>query len=101
MTDEAQSGDEALLKIKITKYAAILMDYNMPGMNGLECTRQIREFEHSSGTHLPVIGLSGNTDSGLKQSWIDAGINAYLHKSCTLHELKNELEKWAHGDLQR
>lgn len=101
LTDEARSGDEALQKIKITKYAAILMDFNMPGMDGLECTKHIRELEDTSGPHLPVIGLSGNNDSALKQSWIDAGINAYLHKSCTLHELKNELEKWVHGDLQR
>src|SRR6185295_16945468 len=57
--DIAQSGEEAIRKVQSTSYDAVLMDVQMPGMDGLCATRAIREWEKKSGRkHTPVIGIT-------------------------------------------
>ncbi|PHS13263.1 MAG: hypothetical protein COA86_17295 [Kangiella sp.] len=78
ITESAFSGEEALSKIENTKFDLILMDIQMPGMDGYQTTKCIRE--ELKMTDIPIIGLSANAmeqdiDAGLK-----AGMNDYLSK---------------------
>lgn len=93
-TDEAADGFAALEKLKTVTYAAVLMDYNMPLMNGLECTTKIREMETGTGSRMPIIGMTASTDEDIRQKCMDAGMDDYIDKSCTNEELEEVLLKW-------
>lgn len=93
--DEAASGVEAIELYKTGHYAAIIMDYNMPEMNGFECTAIIREHEKKSGHRIPIICMSAsNDDDEMKAACMTANLNDYLNKDCSPAELKNILSKW-------
>lgn len=94
-TDQASSGFEALEKIKARAYAAVLMDYNMPEMNGIDCTAKIREMEAGTGRRTPIIGMTASEDAGLRERCLQAGMDDYIDKSCSTAELLLVLEKWA------
>ena len=58
--DQAQSGLEALDLVKHIRYAVIMMDYQMPEMNGTECARLIRSYESEAGTRTPILCLTSD-----------------------------------------
>lgn len=93
--DIARNGFEALEKIQHCQYAAILMDIQMPDMDGLETTRRIRELEMACGrTHQPVIALTAHPLSGDPLNCRAAGMNWYLSKPFNPDELKNILHHY-------
>ena len=94
-TDEAEDGLSALEKFKAAAYAAILMDCQMPRMNGFECTAKIREMEKGTGCRIPIIGLTASTAADIEESCLKAGMDDYIDKSCRNTELQRMLEKWA------
>lgn len=94
-TDEASSGFEALEKVKARLYAAVLMDYNMPEMNGIECTAKIREMETATGRRTPVIAMSASEESDLREKCLLGGMDDFISKTCSTGELLLVLEKWA------
>lgn len=96
-TDEAEDGPVALAKVKTTEYAAIIMDYNMPLMNGLECTAKIRELETGTGSRTPIIGMTASEEQDIRQKCIDAGMDDFIEKSCSNTELRETLAKWVRG----
>ncbi len=91
--DVAYDGAEALTKIALGQtYAAALMDVQMPGVNGLECTRQIRRDEASQNKrHLPIIGMTANALAGDKEKCLAAGMDDYLAKPFSPEQLKKRL----------
>lgn len=95
-TDEAEDGFMALekLKLKTAAYAAILMDCQMPRMDGFECTEKIREMEKGTGSRIPIIGVTASTAKDIEESCLKAGMDDYIDKSCSNAELQNILEKW-------
>jgi CheY-like chemotaxis protein len=76
----ANNGKEALNKFGTTKYDLILMDIQMPVMNGIVATKKIRELESSTNTHTPIIAITANALSGDKESCLAAGMNEYISK---------------------
>jgi len=76
----ANNGKEALDKFGTTKYDLILMDIQMPVMNGILATKKIRELESSTNTHTPIIAITANALSGDKESCLAAGMNEYISK---------------------
>ncbi len=76
----ANNGKEALNKFGTTKYDLILMDIQMPVMNGILATKKIRELESSTNTHTPIIAITANALSGDKESCLAAGMNEYISK---------------------
>lgn len=92
--DEASDGISALEKLKASSYAAIVMDCDMPRMDGFECAAQIRELEKSTGSRIPIIGMSASTAENIRENCLNAGMDDYLDKSFSHEELRKMLAKW-------
>jgi CheY-like chemotaxis protein len=78
--DVANNGKEALDKFGTTKYDIILMDIQMPVMNGIIATKKIRELELSTNMQTPIIAITANALSGDKEACLAAGMNEYISK---------------------
>lgn len=93
--DVAANGIEALEALRHNDYELVLMDVQMPEMDGLEATRAIRaESSSARNPRLPVIALTANALASDRQQCLAAGMNDYLTKPLTLQALQNTLEKY-------
>ena len=90
--DVANDGAEALAKAASGRYALILMDVQMPIMNGLDATRAIRQLADYQQT--PIVAISANAFDEDRQRCFEAGMNAFLAKPLMPELLYNELAKW-------
>jgi signal transduction histidine kinase/ActR/RegA family two-component response regulator len=91
----AENGEEALKQLAERSFDVILMDCQMPIMDGFEATRTIRLMEQHSGQHTPIIGLTANALDGDKERCIACGMNDYSTKPSKIDELKEKLNYWA------
>ena len=82
---KATNGEEALDMATRERPDLILMDIRLPGMDGLEVTRRLRETPAFS--HTPIIGLTAHAMKGDKEKVIESGCNAYLAKPINTREL--------------
>ena len=89
-TTEAEDGLDALKKIKEEKFDAIMTDWNMPKMNGLELVRSIRAMEDYK--HTPIIMVT--TEGGKREviTAIKEGVNNYIVKPFTAFTLREKLK---------
>ncbi len=85
----AVHGEEALARMAETSFDLILMDSQMPVMDGLEATRRLR----SQGFTLPIIGVSAGAMDEERRAMLDAGVNDYVLKPVELHALAAVLER--------
>lgn len=90
--DEVESGFEALNRFESGKYAAVIMDYEMDGMTGAECTLAIRKLEEGTGARIPIIGLTSHKEYQVIRECQDAGMDAVLPKDCPPDDLFDVLE---------
>ncbi len=91
----AQNGLEALAAIASERFDVILMDVQMPKMDGFQATRTIRENEKRTGEHIPIVALTGYAMKGDRQRCIDAGMDAYISKPIRSQELFDMIESCA------
>jgi two-component system KDP operon response regulator KdpE len=84
---EACNGEEALLRLRMVNYDAVLLDINMPGIGGKETCRRICH----SYPHLPIIMLTVRDDENDKVEALDAGALDYVTKPFQIHELAARL----------
>ncbi|RLA82450.1 MAG: hypothetical protein DRG78_07180 [Epsilonproteobacteria bacterium] len=92
--DTANDGLEAIEKFKDNKYDAILMDENMPNMNGIEATKRILEIEKEHNLpHTPIIALTANALKGDRERFLDAGMDEYLTKPIDKQKMGETLKK--------
>lgn len=75
-------------------YALILMDCQMPQVDGYSATRQIRSFEAGSGQRIPIIAVTAKAMKGDREACIAAGMDDYLSKPIHIRELRQMLEQW-------
>lgn len=93
--DIANDGVEAVEKYKQNRYDAILMDENMPNMNGIEATKKIREYEKENNLpHTPIIALTANAIKGDREKFLRAGMDEYLTKPINKKDLIKILSKF-------
>lgn len=78
--DTASNGKEAIEKLSSSSYDLILMDIQMPVMNGIVTAEKIRETESGSDTHIPIIAITANAMIGDREKCLAAGIDEYLAK---------------------
>ncbi|TNF92219.1 MAG: response regulator [Gammaproteobacteria bacterium] len=96
LVDVANNGREALQVTQDNEYDLILMDCQMPVMDGFETTRHIREFEmeRHDKQHVPIIALTAHVVGDYYQTCIDAGMDGYLAKPYRKHDLIKVLRQW-------
>ncbi len=75
-------------------YALILMDVQMPEMDGLAATRAIRKAELTTGRHIPIIAMTANVMQGDREACIAAGMDDYISKPVNRDKLRQVLERW-------
>jgi len=83
----AANGRKALEEFEKETYDVILMDVQMPEMNGWEATRAIREKEMSTGRHIPIVAMTAHAMKGDEERCLTAGMDAYLTKPIRTKEL--------------
>jgi polar amino acid transport system substrate-binding protein len=89
--DLAVNGEEAVAAAGKTEFDAILMDCQMPVMDGFEATAQIRQ---NGGRHVPIIALTANAMDGERERCLTAGMDDYLSKPVRAEELRRKLQSW-------
>ena len=94
--DPVANGAEALEALDRIAYDLVLMDCQMPEMDGFEATRRIREREGHQ-KHTPVIALTANALQGDRERCLDAGMDDYLAKPVSEADLARVLEHWLPG----
>ncbi len=92
------NGSEAVAAASRTRYALILMDCQMPVMDGYEATGFIRKAEALSGTHTPIMALTAHATEGDRDKCIGAGMDDYISKPVSRAKLREVLERWAPKD---
>ena len=86
-------GKEAVAVFQSEAVDLILMDVQMPGMNGFEATAIIRELEKNSGKHVPIIAVTAHVLPGYKEECLNAGMDNYLAKPFRMQELFLTIEE--------
>lgn len=89
-----KSGKEAVEAVAENHYALVLMDCQMPEMDGLEATGHIRRAEALTGTHLPIIALTAHAMDEDRTRCIAAGMDDYISKPIDPDQLRNVIQKW-------
>lgn len=90
--DLAENGEQALAALNRKHYEAVLMDCQMPVMDGYQATRRIRE--NPAWRTLPVIAVTANVMQGDREACLNAGMNDYITKPYDRQGLKTVIERW-------
>ena len=91
----ANDGLEAVEMYKNSSYDLILMDENMPNMNGIEATKNILEYEKKNKQkHTPIVALTANALKGDRERFLECGMDEYLTKPLEKTKLINILNKF-------
>ena len=77
-------------------FAAILLDLTLPGMDGYECTKRIRELERGGKRRIPIIALTGRATASDRNACLAAGMNDYISKPFNHEELRRILLRWVY-----
>jgi len=88
------TGEEALKCIEATNYNMILLDIQMPNMNGYEVTQKIRKMEEKTKNHIVIVAMTANVESGERIHSQQCGMDDFLSKPLLLSDLKCMLEKY-------
>ena len=99
---EAENGLVALQHMEKSRFDLVLMDCQMPVMDGFEATREIRAREHGAlAARIPIIAVTANALSGDSEQCLQAGMDAYLAKPFTLNTLREAIAPWLGDGAQR
>jgi len=92
--DTVKDGLAVLKKIESFDYDIILMDINMPKMDGMECTRTIRALEEEKKANIPIVAITGNAKNYSEIDFEEVGINEYLEKPIDFDALVTVVKKY-------
>ena len=95
----ANNGKEAVEAVEKGNYDMVLMDCQMPEMDGFEATIAIREAEKLGNAHIPIIAMTANALVGDREHCLEVGMNDYISKPINPKQLKSVLEKWSNERL--
>jgi len=91
--DIVSNGLEALELAKVAQYDLILMDCQMPELDGYEATRKIRQLD-GGPQHIPIIAMTANAMKGDREKCLEAGMNGYVSKPVDSKKLEQEIERY-------
>lgn len=87
-----ETGSEAVKKFEVDRYDIILMDAQMPVMDGYQATAEIRELEvKRSQARTPILAITGNALSGDRERCLKVGMDDYLPKPIRIHDLRTKI----------
>ncbi len=89
----AEDGAQAIARLNEGSFDLVLMDVQMPVLDGLEATRQIREQEAQSGKHVPIIAMTARAMKGDREKCLDAGMDGYVAKPVRKEELLQAIQQ--------
>jgi len=92
------NGQEAVDLVRRSEFDLVLMDVQMPVMDGFEATRVIREMESGAGRRLPIIAVTAHAMEGDRTRCLQAGMDDYVSKPIDPRELEAAIERWT-GEL--
>jgi len=93
--DAVANGREAVDALETLPYDLVLMDMQMPVMDGMEATRRIRDTQSAVRDHaMPIIAMTASAMQGDRDKCLDAGMDDYVAKPVSPHALAGALEKW-------
>jgi CheY-like chemotaxis protein/HPt (histidine-containing phosphotransfer) domain-containing protein len=93
--DVVVNGAEAIQVLKSTAYDLVLMDVQMPVMDGFETTRQIRSPNSAVRNHqIPIIAMTAHALKGDRERCLESGMNDYVSKPLSAHDLSEALARW-------
>jgi PAS domain S-box-containing protein len=95
------NGEEAIDAMSKRKYDLVLMDCQMPVLDGFEATRRIRDLEKSSGSRIPIVALTAQAIDGDREKCLDSGMDDYITKPITPARLATVLGRWLSHELVR
>jgi signal transduction histidine kinase/CheY-like chemotaxis protein len=96
----AENGRRALEALERDSYDLVLMDVQMPELDGMAATALIRNKERPGGKHQPIIALTAHAMKGDKERCLAAGMDGYLAKPIQAQELYNLLESMFHAEME-
>ena len=89
----AKNGEQVLKALQQENYDIILMDINMPVMDGMECTKAIRSLDDPIKSKIPIIAITGNAKNYSLEDFKEIGINEYLPKPLNFDQLVETVKK--------
>ncbi len=92
--DAVANGKEALEALRTLPYDLVLMDCQMPEMDGYEATRKIRQGDIARNPEVPVIAMTAHAMRGDREKCLDAGMNDYIAKPVSPQIIAETLERW-------
>ena len=95
----AENGYEVLELLGQYSFDLVLMDVQMPEMDGLEATKIIRENENANGRHIPVIAMTAHAMKGDRERFLEAGMDDYISKPINLGEFSEVIAKWSNKEV--
>ena len=93
VVEDGQSAVDAITR-QGHPYQLVLMDWHLPGMDGLQATELIREHEAKTQRHIPIIGMTANAVKGDRERCLAAGMDDYISKPMRREELGRLLKQW-------
>jgi signal transduction histidine kinase/DNA-binding response OmpR family regulator len=98
--DLANNGHDALEQLSRRTYQIVLMDCQMPIIDGFETAREIRKREQRTGSHIPIIAMTANAMKGDAERCYEAGMDDYLSKPVKLELLGEKVKRWLTEDIK-
>ena len=89
-----KNGKDVLKALDKEVFDVILMDINMPQLDGMSCAKEIRKMDDKKKAEIPIIAITGNAKNYTDQDFKDAGINEYLPKPLDFDRLVESVKKW-------
>ncbi len=99
--DTAESGEAALQMIQDKQYHLIFMDHLMPKMDGIETTIKLRQMKGDYYLNVPVIALTANGEAGIRERFLQAGMNDWAAKPILMKEIRGKIKRWLPAELLR
>ncbi|MDN4164909.1 response regulator [Cytophagales bacterium LB-30] len=93
----AKNGEQVLQMLAKEDFDIILMDINMPVMDGMECARSIRDLEDTKKSGIPIIAITGNAKNFSMEDFRSAGINDFIPKPLNFDELVTKVNQYTNG----